>query len=166
MQIDDRDVSLNRSIKMWKNIPLDCRTVTKNLLEIDKYIQYPYIGMIFYSQEEDNYYKVLSLENGYKNLRSGNIVRYNENDHNHTTILKDYFVGNYEEFTLKGNSNTMISSAEIRNGYLYLIFFDGKETNVGYVKGDLDSSKYYTKEQVDNLLNSLKLELEEKIDNI
>ena len=33
--INDKDVSLNRSIKMWDNIPLDDRAITKSLNELD-----------------------------------------------------------------------------------------------------------------------------------
>ena len=71
--IDDKDLSINRSIKMWDNLPLDSRAITESLSEMDKYITYPYVGMVFYSKFEDDYYKVLSLEDGYKNNRNGEV---------------------------------------------------------------------------------------------
>ena len=63
-RLDDNDVSLNRPIKMWDNVPIDTREVIDSINELDNFIQYPYIGMIFYSKFEDDYYRVLSLEDG------------------------------------------------------------------------------------------------------
>ena len=136
-RLDDKDVSLNRPIKMWDNVPIDTREVIDSINELDNFIQYPYIGMIFYSKFEDDYYRVLSLEDGYRDIRAGKIYRKSQVENvNNYIKLDNYFVGSYEQFTLKGNSATMIKKAEIRNGYLYITFYDGQETNVGYVTGD------------------------------
>lgn len=136
-RLDDKDVSLNRPIKMWDNVPIDTREVIDSINELDNFIQYPYIGMIFYSKFEDDYYRVLSLEDGYRDIRAGKIYRKSQIENvNNYIKLDNYFVGSYEQFTLKGNSATMIKKAEIRNGYLYITFYDGQETNVGYVIGD------------------------------
>ena len=146
--IDDRDVSLNRSIKMWKNIPLDDRVKTESLLKIDEYIQFPYIGMIFYSELEDDFYKVTGLADGYKVLRTGSVTR----EKNPGSIkIENYFIGTYEQLTLKGNLASSITKAEIRNGYLYITFFDGKEVNAGYVMGEDGFSPQIS----ENVLNNL-----------
>ena len=130
--LDDKDVSLNKPIKMWKNIPIDCRLETDSLNELDDFITYPYIGMIFYSKEEDDYYKVLSLAPGYRVSRTGEIVR---NDTGGPEI-PGYFVGKYEQYKLKGNTKTMIKKAYIKDGDLYIVFYDDQEIRVGHVTGE------------------------------
>jgi len=136
----DRDVSLNKSIKMWKNIPVDGRLVTSSLNELDDKIHFPYIGMIFYSEFEDKYYKVLSTEDGYRIGRTGKIVRkqadYNPGPYD---IVPGYFVGEYIEYVNGGGGEgRTIRSTNIDNeGYLHVIYSDGVDDNVGKVVGDI-----------------------------
>jgi hypothetical protein len=136
--MSDNEISLNKPIKMWNNIPLDSRQITPSLNELDENINYPYVGMIFYSQFEDDYYKVLSVESGYRIGRTGSIVRASSvNNVDKNMEISGYFVGEYEQYVLKGNTNTMIKKAYIDDaGYLHIVFADDQDTNVGYVIGD------------------------------
>ena len=153
--IDDKDLSLNKSIKFWDNIPLDSRFITASLNELDDYIHYPYIGMIFYSIFEDDYYKVTSLESGYRINRLGTIVRASELDEPSTNVeIPKYFVGTYEQYVLKGNTNTMIKKAYIDvSGYLHIVFNDDRDTNVGYVRGDSGYCPQIKENENNNITN-------------
>ena len=134
----DKDLSLNKSIKMWKNIPIDSRQVTPSLNELDENITYPYIGMIFYSEFEDDYYKVLSLEDGYRVGRTGQIVRASQVDNpDENNKIPGYFIGGYEQYILKGNTATMVKTAYIdQAGFLHIVFADNSDHNVGYIIGE------------------------------
>jgi len=134
----DKDLSLNKPIKMWKNIPIDSRQVTTSLNELDENITYPYIGMIFYSEFEDDYYKVLSLEDGYRVGRTGQITRASQIDSpSEDNKIPGYFIGDYEQYVLKGNTATMVKTAYIdQAGFLHIVFADNSDHNVGYVIGD------------------------------
>ena len=135
--LDDKDISINRSLKMWKNLPIDSRQYTKSLAKLDEYISYPWVGMLFYSEEEDDFYKVISLEDGYKSIRTNKVVRREEmGDVAGIRPIKGYFIGEYEQLTLKGNIASSIVKAEIREGYLWITFHDGTDVNTGYVLGD------------------------------
>lgn len=122
---------------MWDNIPIDSRQVTPSLNELDENINYPYIGMIFYSEFEDDYYKVLTLEDGYRIGRTGEVIRISQViDPVPALIIKGYFIGEYEEYVLKGNTATMIKTAYIDEArYLHLVYADSSDHNVGYVLG-------------------------------
>ena len=55
-------ILLNGALKPTKrNTPLDCRTVIENISEVSK-IPLPYVGMIFYVKDENQFYKVITLK--------------------------------------------------------------------------------------------------------
>jgi hypothetical protein len=126
-----KDISLNRSIKMWNNIPIDSRLVTPSLNKLDENINFPYIGMIFYSEFEDSYYKVLTLEDGYRVGRTGEVVRISQViDPDPKLKITGYFIGSYEHCSLKENTNL--------NNY--------------YTKSEVDSKINEIKELINSLL--------------
>ena len=54
-------ILLNGALKPTKrNTPLDCRTVIENIKEVSR-IPLPYVGMIFYVKDENQLYKVTTL---------------------------------------------------------------------------------------------------------
>lgn len=164
--MDNKNISLNRSIKMWNNIPIDARQITPSLNELDENINYPYIGMVFYSEFEDDYYKVITLEDGYRIGRTGEIVRASQTDNpNPALMVPGYFVGSYEQLILRGNTDTMISSAYIdENGFLHLVYADNSDHNVGFIKGNTGFSPEIT-ENSNNNSTTYRLDIKTK-DNI
>jgi len=135
---DNRDVSINKPIRMWANLPIDGRLVTPSLNELDDKIHFPYVGMIFYSEFEDKYYKVLSVEDGYRNNRIGRIIRINADYAvNPIDIIPGYFVGTYEEYENGAKESRSITSTNIdTQGYLHIIYTDGVDEKVGKVVGN------------------------------
>ena len=97
----DKPIPVGESFQMiGKNGPLDSREVITSLNDMDYFIFYPYIGMIFYSIYEDRYYKVLTTVDGFKDSKTGVITRQD----NWGDRIHDYFVGKYEELDFNGKS--------------------------------------------------------------
>ena len=97
----DKPIPVGESFQMiGKNGPLDSREVITSLNDMDYFIFYPYIGMIFYSIYEDRYYKVLTTVDGFKDSKTGVITRQD----NWGYRIHDYFVGKYEELDFNGKS--------------------------------------------------------------
>ena len=61
----DRFTEIPNGYRVINNIPLDGRTVVEKYSDI-KSIPYPYIGEIVYCNENNKYYKILELKDGYE----------------------------------------------------------------------------------------------------
>lgn len=160
--IDDRDVSLDRSIVMWKNLPLDSRCVTPSLDDMDNYVTHPYTGLVFYSKKEDDFYKVLEICDGYKDIRSRKISRNRTKD---SRILTGYYVKKYEPLSL-GKKDGIVD-AYIEDGYLYIVLDEQrtKIIKVGKVVGEPGFSPQIS-ENENNNLDPSKGELIYKLDTL
>lgn len=99
-------ITVNKPISITRNEPLDPRQIV-DCIDNYKSIQYPWIGMSFYSVAEKKWYQVITLVPGYLVYKTGKI------EHNlpSGTLYKDYeviqnaFIGEYKDFidaVLKG----------------------------------------------------------------
>ena len=97
------------------NTPLDCRTVIEK--EADIYnIQLPYIGCIIYSIEDDKFFIVKSLKNGYLDFATGETVINKPAGEEFVDwmIVRGATVGDYEEFK-GGNCNCSFDFDSVQN---------------------------------------------------
>lgn len=99
-------ITINKPINIMGNKPLDARQIV-DCIDNYKSIQYPWVGMPFYSVAEKKWYQVISLIPGYLVYATGKI----EPNLPSGTLYKDYevvqnaFIGEYKDLidaVLKG----------------------------------------------------------------
>lgn len=83
-----------------ENKSLDSKQKIQSLSEIDT-ITDPYVGLLFFSEQEDTYYKVNSLKEGYLIYTTNEIssTRPSGNEYETYEIIPNKLVGTYEELT-------------------------------------------------------------------
>ena len=152
-----------KGYRIAKGIPLDGRTVVEKYSDI-KLIPYPYIGEIVYCNENNKYYKILGLKNGYEATdASYNIIGFftdlagvaNAVGKNETDLIEymDYelaencFADTFEEvffdkcnFLIFDNYNDLIADTAEKTGVLaYVKPSDGDSNGTQ----DVESDKFY-----------------------
>lgn len=92
-------ITVNKSIGITRNKPLDARQIIDSIANY-KTIEYPWVGMPFYSVAERKWYQVTELSVGYLVYATGKI----EPNLPSGTLYKDYeviqnaFIGEYKDF--------------------------------------------------------------------
>ena len=111
--MNEDKLNISKQILLSKNQPIDSKT---QIDKIDNYltIQYPYKGMIFYTIQEDKYYKVISTMDGYFFFGTEKVVTSPQGVENvDYTVIKDYFIDSYEELLLSKEDIAVILDKKV-----------------------------------------------------
>ena len=110
MDIDYSKVTaIQNPLLIGQQKPLDIRIYVNTLTEVDT-IQNPYIGLMFYCNEDGEYYKVTGLKDGYYYLDDKFIYpsKKNANDAEYEQYIQysDALVKSYEKLVHGGSSSS------------------------------------------------------------
>ena len=71
----NKSLKIAKSLQLTSQSPLDVRTLIEHENEVG-YIPNPFIGLLFYIKDNDKYYVVKSLKNGYQYYDSDQVLPY------------------------------------------------------------------------------------------
>lgn len=107
MPINPNNVSyLTKSLYLTTGEPIDAKFKIQSLLYLND-ISPAYVGHIFYSEDENNHYKITSVKDGYLDYQSNLIVPEQPmgDEYLDYEIVPDYFIDGYELLVPGGGSS-------------------------------------------------------------